>query len=490
MPHRVGRRGSWYGLSALLAILVLCERARAGEENPVVDRFESAIQPILIDYCYRCHADGMKKGGLAFDQSAPSDLVGNRDVWSAVLKNVRAGLMPPPGKPRPSDADLRELAAWIKHDVFRIDPSDPDPGRGTIRRLNRTEYRNTIRDLVGYDFKVEEEFPPDDSGYGFDNIADVLSVSPLLLEKYIQAAESIVAAGVPTISKYMPERIYRGIEFRAPEGGGNGEHMSIYKKARVQRLIIADVDGDYHLAIEISVHGSFDYDPGHCKMTARLDDKELVQADYAWQDGKVYRYWFTEKLEKGDHHLSFDIEPASKPAEPTAPKQKKNTSVDVRIQTVKFQGPMDPKHWTHPKNYGRFFPKDEPAPGEADRRDYAREILGRFATQAFRRPVDPQAVERLVAMAERIYRSPGQRFEQGVARAMVAVLASPRFVFRVEATEPAANDPGRKYLPVDEYTLASRLSYFLWSTMPDQELFQAAGRHELRKNLRRRSSEC
>ena len=361
MPHRVGRRGSWYGLSALLAILVLCEHARAGEENPVVDRFESAIQPILIDYCYRCHADGMKKGGLAFDQSAPSDLVGNRDVWSAVLKNVRAGLMPPPGKPRPSDADLRELAAWIKHDVFRIDPSDPDPGRGTIRRLNRTEYRNTIRDLVGYDFKVEEEFPPDDSGYGFDNIADVLSVSPLLLEKYIQAAESIVAAGVPTISKYMPERIYRGIEFRAPEGGGNGEHMSIYKKARVQRLIIADVDGDYHLAIEISVHGSFDYDPGHCKMTARLDDKELVQADYAWQDGKVYRYWFTEKLEKGDHHLSFDIEPASKPAEPTAPKQKKNTSVDVRIQTVKFQGPMDPKHWTHPKNYGRFFPKDEPA---------------------------------------------------------------------------------------------------------------------------------
>ena len=482
MRDRVRRRCKWCGVSALLAILVLCGRAQAGDANPAVARFESVIQPILIDYCYRCHADGMKKGGLSFDESAPSDLVGKRDVWSAVLKNVRAGLMPPPGKPRPTAAEVHELAAWIKNDVFGIDSHDPDPGRGTIRRLNRTEYRNTIRDLLGYDFKAEEEFPPDDSGYGFDNIADVLSVSPLLLEKYIQAAESIVAAAVPTLSRVIPERNYRGIEFRAAEGGGNGEHMSIYKKAKVQRLIIADVDGDYHLAIDISVHGSFLYDPGKCKMKARLDDKELIHTEYAWQGGKVYRYAFTEKLKAGDHHLSFEIEPLSEP-QPPKKNANANTSVDIRIDSVKFQGPMDPKHWSHPKNYGRFFPKDEPPQSEVERREYAREILGRFATQAFRRPVDPQAVERLVAMAEKIYRLPGERFERGVARAMVAVLASPRFVFRVEATEPAGNDPGRKSLPVDEYTLASRLSYFLWSTMPDPELFQAAQKHELRKNL-------
>src|SRR5262249_22270483 len=106
MRDQMRVRGKLYGASALLAVLALCGRAHSEEVNPAVDRFEAAIQPILIDYCYRCHADGMKKGGLAFDQSAPNDLVGKREVWSAVLKNVRAGLMPPPGKPRPTEAEL------------------------------------------------------------------------------------------------------------------------------------------------------------------------------------------------------------------------------------------------------------------------------------------------------------------------------------------------------------------------------------------------
>ncbi len=410
---------------------MLVGRAAAGE-NPAAERFENDIQPLLIDYCYRCHADGLKKGNVAFDQGSASELIGKKDLWWAVLKNVRAGLMPPAGKPRPTDKDVQLLADWIKRDVFNIDPRDPDPGRATIRRLNRAEYRNTIRDLMGYDFKTEEEFPPDDSGYGFDNIADVLTVSPLLLEKYIQAAESIVTAAVPTISRLIPERSYRGIEFHPADGGGNGDRMSIYKKTKVQRLITADLDGDYRLPIEISVHGSFDYDPGHCTLIAKFDDKELFREDCAWQDGKIYRYSFTKQLKKGDHHLSFEIEPAGKPKS-----EKSKTFVDVRIASVKFQGPLDPKHWSHPKNYDRFFPKDEPPAGAVERRQYAREILGRFATQAFRRPVDTQALDRLVAMAERIYGLPGYRFEQGVARAMVAVLASPRFIFRVEGTAPA-----------------------------------------------------
>ena len=129
---------------------------------------------------------------------------------------------------------------------------------------------------------------------------------------------------------------------------------------------------------------------------------------------------------------------------------------------------------------GTSLPRTEP-----ERRQYAREILGRFATRAFRRPVDDRTLDRLVAVAEGIYRQPGQRFEQGVARAMVAVLASPRFIFRVEATEPKQAPSAGKYPYVDEYSLASRLSYFLWSTMPDDELTRLAERGELRKNLAR-----
>ncbi len=178
-------------------------------------RFEDQIQPILMDYCYRCHAQGTKKGGVTFDEFGTDEaFLKNRNLWWAVLKNVRAGIMPPAEKPHPNPKEVRVLAEWIKHDVFGSDPKEPDPGRVTIRRLNRVEYHNTIRDLMGIEFKAEEEFPPDDTGYGFDNIGDVLTVSPLLLEKYFQAAETIVKRAVPRVSKVIPERTYRGVEFR------------------------------------------------------------------------------------------------------------------------------------------------------------------------------------------------------------------------------------------------------------------------------------
>src|SRR6185295_3607366 len=113
-------------------------------------------------------------------------------------------------KPRPTAAQRQLLEAWIKSDVFGIDPANPDPGRVTLRRLNRVEYRNTIRDLTGSDFKVEDELPPDDSGYGFDNIGDVLTVSPMLLEKYMQAAETIVAGAVPRVGRVIAEKTIAG----------------------------------------------------------------------------------------------------------------------------------------------------------------------------------------------------------------------------------------------------------------------------------------
>ena len=153
-----------------------------------------------------------------------------------------------------------------------------------------------------------------------------------------------------------------------------------------------------------------------------------------------------------------------------------------------MKGPMDPKHWTRPRNYDRFLSKDEPPQGDTERRAYAREVLRRFATRAFRRPVDDRRSTVWWRSPNGSTSSRASRFEQGVARAMVAVLASPRFVFRVEATESTRHSRPSPPL-VDEYALASRLSYFLWSTMPDDELFELAGT-ELRKNLRSRSNEC
>jgi hypothetical protein len=473
-------RPQWRGLSsALLLLLIVSPPGATGAESPALARFEDDVQPILIDHCYRCHGTGAKKGNVSLDNFGSAEaLTGNRDLWWSVLKNVRAGIMPPADRPRPSDKEVAVLADWIKRDVLGADGRDPDPGRVTIRRLNRVEYRNTVRDLSGFDFKAEEEFPPDDTGYGFDTIGDVLSVSPLLLEKYMQAAESIVAAAVPTVSRLVPERSYRGNEFRSQAGPGTGDRLTFYKKATVSRLYTVDSEDDYRFVLDLAVDGAFTFDPGRCTVVCKVDDGEVLRETYGWQDEKSYRYSVEKHLKAGDHRLTFELEPLTAP-------EKRLSALDFRIVSVKAQGPLDPKKWTRPRNYDRFFSRDEPPKADPERRQYAREVLGRFATRAFRRPVDDRTLDRLVAVAEGIYTQPGQRFEQGVARAMVAVLASPRFVFRVEAAEPKSSRPAPagKYPNVDEYSLASRLSYFLWSTMPDEELIRLAARGELRKDL-------
>jgi len=470
----VGSVAAQARLACLLMLAVLCLRA-SGAESLAAAHFRKDIQPILTEYCYDCHGDGMNKGKVAFDEfKSDEELLGKRELWWAVLKNLRAGLMPPEKKPHPSDNERQRLEDWIKHEAFGIDPKDPDPGRVTIRRLNRVEYRNTIHDLMGFDFKTDEEFPPDDTGYGFDNIGDVLTVSPLLLEKYMQAAETIVSAAVPTVAKVVGERSISGTEFRASEGKGNGDRMTFYNEAKVSHGFKVELPGDYRLVVELEVVGQFDFDPGRCKVVFKLDDRNLSEKEFGWQNNKRFRYEFDEKWQPGEHQIAFELQPLT-------PLEKKVNSLDLRIAAVKVQGPLDKQHWTRTKNYERFFPKDEPPAGKEARRQYTREVLSSFAKKAFRRPVDDQTLERLVALAEDFYAKPGKRFEEGAAQAMVAVLASPRFLFRVEKDE--SGQPTRSHPLVDEYALASRLSYFLWSTMPDDELFRLAERGELRKNL-------
>jgi hypothetical protein len=316
---------------AALAALV---RAGAPVPGNPADQFHRDVEPILARYCYDCHGYGSNEGSVTLDEfDSEEALLGDHDLWAGALRMLRADMMPPVDADQPTAEELATIERWIKSGVFRIDPNNLDPGRVTVRRLNRVEYKNTIRDLVGVDFDVNTEFPPDDSGHGFDNIADVLTVSPLLLEKYIAAAESIVAKAVPL-----------------------------------------------------------------------------------------------------------------KPGE---------------------------------KNYERFFPREVPDGVDA-RRAYATEILGAFATKAFRRRVDQADAERLADLAMHVDEQPGNSFEAGVAQAMAAVLSSPRFLFREEGVEMEA---GRTYPLVDEYALATRLSYLLWSTTPDDELMQLAREHKLRENL-------
>jgi len=474
-------------VGSIVAAIASVVGAGAAEATATVN-FRKNIQPLLAKYCYDCHADGVNKGGVVFDElQVEQDILGRHDLWFAALKNVRAGIMPPveEGVGRPSVDEIGLLAKWIKYEAFGLSPAAIDPGKATVRRLNRAEYRNTIKDLLGVEFNSEVEFPPDDTGNGFDNIGEVLTVSPLLLEKYLQAAEAIVDRAVPKVARIMPVQTATGREFRAGKGEGTGEKMNVTKAALVARTFRVDLAENYGVETEIEIRGSFDFDPGQGTLIARIDGEEWFREDLAWQERKTLHRTREVKWPAGAHVVQFEMVPRRRASGEAAPVERPQsvpgaTSVIARIVSVTVKGPLDPTHWAPPPAYARFFPRG-PAPSDVLGRDrYSQEILTDFAARAYRRPVDPAHVKQLVAIARGTYAQRGMTFEEGVSRAMMAVLASPRFLFRIEVpvtgVEAVAN--------ADDYTLASRLSYFLWSSMPDPELFQLAEKGELRRNLR------
>ena len=198
----------------------------------------------------------------------------------------------------------------------------------------------------------------------------------------------------------------------------------------------------------------------------------MLDQEYVRQGGRPYRYEYPLEWAVGDHQLAVELIPLT-------PKEKQLRTLSMRVVAATVRGPLEKEYWVPPANYQRRFPDPVPT-GSAERQVYARRLLGRFATKAFRRPVDEATLKRLVQLAESIYSQPGRTFEAGIAQAMTVVLASPRFLFREEDSKQGAS--GAHPL-IDEYSLASRLSYFLWSTMPDDELFKLAASNKLRENL-------
>ncbi len=459
--------------------LVLSSTAAAADLTTA--DFRKDIQPVLQEFCYDCHGDGAKKGGVALDELNPTNnFAGERDVWWRVLKNVRAGLMPPAQKSQPTSEQKALIQHWIKDAVFQVNPLNPDPGRVTLRRLNRVEYQNTIHDLLGAEFDARGEFPPDDTGHGFDNIGEVLTLSPMLLEKYLVAAEKIIGQTVPVSDGVPPEQVISGQEFRSGAGDGNNDpgprSLSYYSPAAVSNVFHATRAGRYQLQVDLMVNEKYVdgvFDLNKCELIFRAGGQELLKQEFAWEGGKPYHFDFDQTWTAGNHALAFELRPLTPGVEPTR-------TLSLQITAVTVRGPLTRENRVKPKNYARFFPKPVPA-NAAARRDYAGELLGDFAHRAFRRPADKDTADRLAKLAESIYDQPGKTFEAGVAQAMIAVLASPRFIFREENAEPASG--GQPYAWVDEYALASRLSYFLWSSMPDEELFRQAAAGTLRKNL-------
>lgn len=473
---RVARSGIVLALA-----LTVSAPARVSARDRREEQFREHVQPILDKYCIACHDDVTKRGGLALHEFTSEQIrMPDSELWWGVLKNVRAAIMPPAGEPRPSDAEMRLLEDWIKRAAFGIEPRTSDPGSVTIRRLNRIEYRNTIRDLMGVDYDTNVEFPPDDSGHGFDNIADVLTLSPLLLEKYLAAAKSIVSQAVPTVPRVVAETKIAGRRFhRAGTDAGKEDRegplsLSYYEPSSVTSAFHAEQPGRYQLALDFTAieKSTFGFDYNKCRVVFKADGRELFRQEYGRQENKPFHYQLDVDWSAGQHELEFTVEPLT-------PGERRLRSFAIRIDSVLVRGPLERRFWVRPVNHSRFFPSEAPE-GGLERRLYARSLLGGFARKAFRRPVDEVTVNRLAELAERLYTKEGLTFEAGVAQAMAAVLASPQFLYREEGLEEDSTD---RYPLIDEYALASRLSYFLWSSMPDPELSRLADEHALRKNL-------
>ena len=434
--------------------------------------FNTDIEPVLVEFCYDCHGDGSSKGNVALDELSLAQP--DPELWSKVLKNVRADLMPPAGKPQPSITQLEQLAAWIKYEALGIDPANLDPGKIGLRRLNRIEYQNTIRDLMGIEFKAHEEFPPDDSGYGFDNIGSVLTLSPLLLEKYLQAAETIVVNAFPLKSRVPAEQIFKGSDLVDPETMRNATRIPFDEACKAVQQISIETPGQYRIHLNTEVDGAFNYDPGRSRVSFRVDQTELLSTEFAWKPSDKYTYTFDVEWDQGEHQLELELSP-------TAPTEDEDKRIHFEVHEIRIEGPMAPEKWVKPERFDRFFTRDQIPETSADLDAYAYELLESFSARAFRRPARASTINRLVAIAKATYNNPDKSFQDGIARGLVAALASPRFLLRIDGISESS--PTNPFPLVDEYSLATRLSYFLWSSMPDAELLKLAKKGQLREQL-------
>lgn len=473
---------------AMVKVLVLLILAVPGVSTFAADKsdlelFREQVEPILAERCYDCHAYGMEEGSVAFDAMPQEELVDSPQLWWRALRMIRAGMMPPVEMPPLTTDEKQILESWIKRSAFHGDPADPDPGHVTLRRLNRNEYRNTIRDLMGVDYDAHADFPQDDTGHGFDNIGSVLNVSPLLLEKYLAAAREIVVRAVPLSATITPEHRITGGEFLpkgvdAAEAKPGSRWFSYYEPASVAHRVTLEHSGQYQVVVDLSaeeryVDGQFDYNK--CRLTFAVDGEEKLNREFSRQGGNPYTFTYDVDWQAGEHDLQFVVTPLT-------PDTEQVRSLKIHLKSVTVRGPLGEEFATPAPNYAKFFPRPVPT-DEVERRQYARELLNKFADRAYRRPVDAATLDRLVALAEQHYSRDGSTFEQGVAEAMTAILASPRFLYREEVALTPPQDG--KYPYLDDYSLASRMSYFLWSTMPDEELFRLAAEGRLRENLPR-----
>ncbi len=470
----------------LLGLLAACAGAADGST------YLTDVRPLLDTYCVKCHSPEKHKGDLDL-ASIKDEEVGRKSIrlWRKVIDKVTTKDMPPEDAAKqPTPAEAEKLVTALR--TLKRPSGPPDPGVVTIRRLNRSEYDNTIRDLVGLDLKPAAGFPSDDVGEGFDNIGDVLSLPPILLEKYHDAATMILDKAIVIEQvdlKFSAGQLAGVHEGKPLEAKADGKTRTFTALGQVDLDAGAPVDGKYTLKIRA---GGDQSGSESSKMVVKVDNEVASEIKVMATVAFPSSYSATLTLKKGAHHIAVcfanphsDSDPpaggaggksnggsgnatAKAPAKPAKPPAVRSLMLDQ----LELIGPPSPPV---PESHKRIFVAKPSA--DLAKRDAARAVIERFATRAFRQPVTPEKLERLLKLFDLADRD-GEVFEEAVKITLKAVLESPLFLFRVEQSRQSS-EPNGAYA-VSDWELASRLSYLLWSSMPDDELFDLAKQGKLR----------
>lgn len=504
MGSRRRRHGShvpaWLAASAVALAFGAASHAQAPAATPQPSS-TADHKAVLQRYCVTCHNERLRTAGVALDQLDVAHPEARPDVWEKVIQKLRSRTMPPVERPRPDEATYDGLALSLETSLDRAAAARPNPARPLLHRMNRVEYRNAVRDLLALDVDVSA-LPADDATYGFDNIADALGTSPLLLESYVTMARKVgrLALGstaVPpaTATFTTPEDLTQDYHLRdLPLGTRGGMRVEGYMP----------VDGEYEIRVRLrrTAGGTIRGINEAHQMELTLDGNRIGLFEVGSRD--AYRPTVineqnpaqtTSKAFTADEHMhvrlqvpagrhtivaAFVGKPPVLSEQVTKPFLRSYVAANPQsglpdVDRVMITGPFQAERPDDTPSRRRIF-TCRPA-SRSDERTCARSILSRLGRLAYRRPLEPSELDLLLKFYDE---ERGQSdFEGGIELALRFILTSPQFIFRLE-TEPAGLAAGAVY-PLGDLDLASRLSFFLWSSIPDEALLTAASRGELGK---------
>jgi hypothetical protein len=449
----------------------------------------------LTQYCFTCHNQRSKTGGLSLEGLDLSAIGRDAEIWEKVVSKLRAGMMPPQGANRPDDATRGSLVSFLTTELDRHAAANPNPGRPLLPRLNRTQYATVIKDLLDLEVDPAVLLPPDDAAYGFDNIGDVLGVSPVLLERYMDAAGKIsaLAVGDPDIGPASET-------FRIRQDASQDIHldgMPIGTVGGILAKVTLPLDGIYEFTVrmfrtnlgvtrgleyEHQIEYAVDGQRVHTfSMGGEADFKANLVNMTRLGDEIDERGHIRLALKAGPHVISAAFLERSGAANPTRLQPFIRSSTDTRDTSGRPHFEM----FTVTGPFNSTGPGDTPSrrriftcrpSNRAEEEPCARKIITTLARKAYRGALTNADTERLMSFFESGRKAGG--FEKGIQAALQRILASPKFAFHIEA-EPTTVAANGTYT-ISDLELASRLSFFLWSSVPDEELLQLAGKGQLR----------